>query len=272
MPRRILRSPALLALVAVSVLVVCAIVLGTAFPASVHATNDQPARAPSNLSASSNSCAVNLTWDAPTEEAATVTGYQVLRALGEGESTVLVSDTGSTDAGHSDSTAQRGQTYTYSVKALRGTESSAASNEAEVGVPATPSPTAVTVSSVPIVVESTIADYFVLYVTHDPDDDNTVEYPVAVTLGKTGTTTLSENIEALPKGHYRVVKYQVSNPADVDGDCIDDMTELNNLGAMSPVNGGGPISLSDGSVAIADHTTFESYAYLHPDRNWDRST
>ena len=91
------------------------------------------------------------------------------------------------------------------------------------------------VTAVPIVVTSTTADYFVLYVKHELDGAE-VEIPVLVKRGEAGTTTLAENIEALPPERYRVEKYQVTDPADVDGDCIDDITELNNLGAMNPAN------------------------------------
>ena len=99
-----------------------------------------------------------------------------------------------------------------------------------------PTPVAVAVTAVPIVVASTTADYFVLYVRHTVGETTTVEVPVLVTLGKADTTTLAENVEALPAERYRVEKYLVADPADVDGDCIDDLTELTNLGSQNPVN------------------------------------
>ena len=92
-----------------------------------------------------------------------------------------------------------------------------------------PTPTAVEIQAVPIVVESTTSDYFVLYVQHDVDEDTSIEIPVLIEKGAADTTTLAENVEALPKERYRVEKYQIVNPADIDGDCIDDMTELQNL-------------------------------------------
>ena len=76
-----------------------------------------------------------------------------------------------------------------------------------------PTPTDISVSEVPIVVTSTTSDYFVLYVSHDVDG-NEVEYPVQVKLGEEGTTTLSENVSALPADRYRVEKYLVA------GSCI----------------------------------------------------
>ena len=96
-------------------------------------------------------------------------------------------------------------------------------------------PVAVAVTAVPIVVPSTTADSFVLYASHDVDGE-TVEYPVKVAPGEDGTTTLAENVAALPVERYRAEKYLVTDPADVDGDCIDDITELKNLGVMNPVN------------------------------------
>ena len=47
-------------------------------------------------------------------------------------------------------------------------------------------------------------------------------------------------------------KYLIAEPADVDGDCIDDLTELDSLGSMSPVNPAVAIDLNDGAVAVPD--------------------
>ncbi len=127
-----------------------------------------------------------------------------------------------------------------------------------------PTPTAVEVDAVPIVVESTTDDYFVLYVKHDVDGAE-VELPVLVKLGESATTALAENVEALPKERYRVEKYLIADPADVDGDCVDDITELNDLGAMSPVNPAADVPLNDGAVALPDRATFETYAYADSD-------
>ena len=125
-----------------------------------------------------------------------------------------------------------------------------------------PTPTAVEVTAVPIVVTSTTADYFVLYVKHVlVEGRREVEIPVLVKKGEAGTTTLAENVEALPKERYRVKKYLVADPADVDGDCTDDITELDNLGSMNPVNPADAIELSDGAVAVPDRETFDTLAF-----------
>ena len=124
-----------------------------------------------------------------------------------------------------------------------------------------PTPVAVAVTAVPIVVASTTADYFVLYVRHTVGETTTVEVPVLVTLGKAGTTTLAENVEALPGERYRVEKYLIADPADVDGDCVDDITELGDPVGMNPVNPAPAIAFSDGAVAIPDRETFETLAF-----------
>ena len=123
-----------------------------------------------------------------------------------------------------------------------------------------PTPTEVAVTAVPIVVASTTAAYFVLYVQHELYADTTVELPVAVTLGEEGTTTLAENVEALPAERYRVEKYLIANPADVDGDCIDDITELADPVGMNPMNPAAAIELTDGAVVIPDLNTFEAFS------------
>ena len=125
-----------------------------------------------------------------------------------------------------------------------------------------PPPTPVEVGAVPIVVQSTTDEYFVLFVRPDLDSDRQI--PVSVTLGQDGTTPLAENVAALPKERYRVEKYLVAHPADVDGDCIDDITELTIPDSLSPVNAAAAIEPSEGAVAILDHETFEEFSSIYP--------
>ena len=122
-----------------------------------------------------------------------------------------------------------------------------------------PTPTAVAVTAVPIMVESTTEEYFVLYASHEVGG-TTVEIPVLVKRGAAGTTTLAENVEALPMERYRLEKYLVADPADVDGDCIDDITELDDLGSQNPVNPAVAIELRDGTVAVPDKDTYDTLA------------
>ena len=125
-----------------------------------------------------------------------------------------------------------------------------------------PTPVEVAVGAVPVEVTSTTDDYFVLYVKHDlVEGTREVEIPVLVKKGEAGTTTLSESVEALPAERYRVEKYLIADPGDVDGDCIDDITELADPVGMNPVNPAPAIELSDGAVAVPDRETFETLAF-----------
>ena len=262
-----------------------------------YAQSSDEASAPSNLTAAIADGGVILNWSSPVQDAASVTGYEVLRRRpkeGEGALLILVADTGSTATTYMDATANEpGVRYTYRVKALRGSEKSSRSNYARVDLPEeteestptptpqstskdaaprgvtvqpsdaqaetcpdpAPTPTAVDVTAVPIVVESTIADYFVLYVSHDVDGTE-AELPVLVKRGETGTTTLAENVEALPVERYRVEKYAVAAPADVDLDCLDDLAD------PSPLNHSHRLELDpeDGAMMIANHAHFEELA------------
>ncbi|MYB79625.1 MAG: hypothetical protein F4X70_09260 [Acidimicrobiia bacterium] len=124
-----------------------------------------------------------------------------------------------------------------------------------------PTPVAVAVTGVPVVVTSTANDYFVLYATVPAGPDATREVPVSVTRGEAGTTTLNDRLEPLSKDKYRVEKYQVAGPGDLDGDCVDDITELDGLGVYHPLNPAKKISIGDGSVVIDSHEMLETLRY-----------
>ena len=72
-----------------------------------------------------DSTQVGLIWTAPAEDADIVTGYEILRAVGQGDLATLKADTGSTSTFYTVSTAtQSGTSYTYKVKAIRGEDRS----------------------------------------------------------------------------------------------------------------------------------------------------
>ena len=96
-----------------------------------------PILAPFNLTArGSEGSGVSLRWDAPHEDADSVTGYQVLRGQGDGELETLVGDTQSADTTYTDTAVSGGAidlaAYRYQVKALRNGEASLGSNVADV--------------------------------------------------------------------------------------------------------------------------------------------
>ena len=296
MKSRRLRLPGAASLVA-ALCLAAALAAFLIHPADAQSGNE--ASSPSHLTAVIADGEVILNWSSPAHDAASVTGYEILRRQrpkeGEIVRLILVADTGSTTTTYTDATANEpGTRYTYRVKALRGSAKSARSNAARVDVaeevdqtapPPTPalrgvtvqpsdaqaencpggvynpSPTAVDVTAVPIVVASTTSEYFVLYAKHEVDGTE-MDLPVLVKKGEAGTTTLAENVEALPADRYRVDKYLIADPADVDGDCIDDITELSDPLGMSPVNSAPPLSFSDGAVSMPDLETYVEMSQL----------
>ena len=109
--------------------------------AQVQLPHDAVDLAPSNLTAEKVDGGINLSWTAPAEDADSVTGYEILRAVGEGEQATLVDDTGSTATAYTDANAtatDAGETYAYQVKAIRGEDRSQASGQAQIQVPHDP--------------------------------------------------------------------------------------------------------------------------------------
>ena len=107
--------------------------------ADTPAAPDPADLAPSGLEVSLVENRVTLTWDAPASDAASVTGYEILRRRpndGEAALTTLVADTGNAETGYTDDTANEpGVRYTYRVRALRDGEQSKVSNYARIDLP-----------------------------------------------------------------------------------------------------------------------------------------
>ena len=107
--------------------------------ADTPAAPDPADLAPSGLEVSLVENRVTLTWDAPASDAASVTGYEILRRRpndGEAALTTLVADTGNAETGYTDDSANEpGVRYTYRVKALRDGEQSKVSNYARIDLP-----------------------------------------------------------------------------------------------------------------------------------------
>ena len=107
--------------------------------ADTPAAPDPADLAPSGLEVSLVENRVTLTWDAPASDAASVTGYEILRRRpndGEAALTTLVADTGNAETDYTDDSANEpGVRYTYRVKALRDGEQSRVSNFAPIDLP-----------------------------------------------------------------------------------------------------------------------------------------
>jgi hypothetical protein len=119
-----------------------------------------------------------------------------------------------------------------------------------------------------IQVVSSPEDYYVLYVR--PDLQGDVEWPVSVTVGREGMTTLTEPLAAYPEEHYRVAQYRRDDPADTDGDGMDDVEEWFQPNRFSPLNPAAEMDIRDGTVSIADRATFEKLSYQGLDVKIDK--
>ena len=117
-------------------------------------------------------------------------------------------------------------------------------------------------------VASTDDHYYVLYVRQDLPSGP--EEAVSMALGQVGTTTLTEQLAALSREHYRVAEYDIATPGDLDRDGIDDVTEYRDIGRLGPFNPAREIALKDGTVAIPDRATFANLSYQGPDVAIDR--
>ena len=114
----------------------------TAVRITVTDVAETPPSAPQNLTATSTSASVTLTWEAPGESI--VTGYQILRKkLGEQDLAVHVEDTGSTVTTYVDTTdIEAATTYVYRVKAINAAGVGAWSNYVRVTTVPEDTPTA----------------------------------------------------------------------------------------------------------------------------------
>ena len=139
-----------------------------------------------------------LSWDAPAEDADSVTGYEVLRAVGEGDMATLVDDTGSTATAYTDATAtEAGETYAYQVKAIRGEDRSQASGQTQVQVPHDPvdlapsNLTALIVTRSVVGEEASTTKVVLIWTAPAEDADSVTGYEVLRAVGQGDLATLA---------------------------------------------------------------------------------
>ena len=130
---------------------------------------------PGNLVATFSDDHISLQWTTPELDGDSVTGYQILRS-DEGEPLrTVVANTNSVATTYEDREITQGANYFYAVKAWRGADLTDGSNidnaieESCEGEAFNSTPVDVPVSVTPIAVESTAADYFVLFVRPEPE-------------------------------------------------------------------------------------------------------
>ncbi len=202
----------------------------------------------------------SLTVDTPGDlTVATTGGTDTTGVLEDSNGQVLVSDEGS-GAGDNFSLTHRVTAGTYYVRVAGADATTAGSYTLKVSLfPVSD----VLVTAMPMMVASTTGDYFVLYLKHTDD----LELPIRMIRGEPDETTISDVLEPLPVNRYRIEKFRVASPGDIDGDGIDDITELDDLGNKDPLNAGkielkGASSIDHhGQVMIPDRETFMELSY-----------
>ena len=241
-------------LIAAGLLAAAAALLALVTLVSAQAPPTDPPARPQGLTGDVTHDVVSLRWDDPGDDS--ITSYQILRRDADTDAPgvfyVHVDNTGNAGNSYVDSDVEPDTRYVYRIKARNAAGLSVQSSYFNANTPAAPA--TVEVEAVPIVVTSTTDDYFVLYVQHQWDENTSVELPVLVKNGEAGTTTLAENLEALPKERYRVEKYLIASPADIDGDGIDDISDPN------PVNPASAIGVNMGAIALPDLDAFDAVA------------
>ena len=156
-------------------------------------------QAPTNLTATlAEGRGVALSWSAPAEDVASVTGYEVLRAVGEGDIATLAADTGSTATAYTDATAtEAGETYAYQVKAIRGEDRSQVSGQTQVQVPHDPvdlapsNLTALIVTRSVVGEEASTTKVVLIWAAPAEDADSVTGYEVLRAVGQGELATLA---------------------------------------------------------------------------------
>ena len=225
-------------------------------------------RAPSNLALALlyatdfSVSAVALGWDAPAQDAGSVTGYRVQRAVGDGEFATLVDDTASPTTGYTDSTVAAGETYRYRVIALRGRLQSLASPAQAVALTVPEavggSPEAILTPDGLIALGATVRD--------DDKEFNTLSAagnnrPTG--LWSNGTTMWVAHRPYVFMGDTSTAKIYAYKMADMSRDSGKDFNTLSAAGNDQPIG-----IWSDGTTMwVVDSADDKIYAYRMSDKS-----
>jgi len=108
--------------------------------------------------------------------------------------------------------------------------------------------------------------YYIVRTTHGPD--YTYETTTSLTLGTDGPMVITEPLAAFAAEHYRVTAHDIANPADTDGDGVDDITEHNDMPTYGPFNYARVIPFIDGSASIPSREVYTELAEVSENIPW----
>lgn len=115
------------------------------------------------------------------------------------------------------------------------------------------------IGQVQLSIEAEDDKYYVLHAQHSP----TFEWAVSMTMGVNGTMVISEPTGAYSVENYTITEHDISDPDDIDGDGIDDVTEYNNMPTDAPINFAEAVDFIDGATSIPDAETFMDLATVN---------
>ena len=246
-------------------------------PAAPEPETDPADLAPTGLAATLAGGQVVLSWNAPAEDADTVTGYEVLRAEGQGELSTLAADTGNADTTYTDATvASAGASYAYRVKAIRDGERSGASNEARVQLkPANPtglSADAVAYNAVTLAWDEPDYDGVTGYVVMRLDFVRSDLVTLAANTGTADTDYTDETVEPDTLYFYYLMAINPGGESELSDHAVAHTPEAPDPALFAPSNL--TVELVDGRVSLGwdppaeDAGTVTGYAILRA-RGWD---
>jgi hypothetical protein len=108
-------------------------------------------------------------------------------------------------------------------------------------------------------IEGQSGKYYILQAQHSPS----FEWSTSMTMGVEGSMVISEPGAAYPLENYTVWEYDTSNPGDIDGDGIDDVTEFQNMPTDAPLNHAESIDFLNGATSVPDAETFLNLAAVN---------
>lgn len=115
-------------------------------------------------------------------------------------------------------------------------------------------------------IEAQADQYYILRAQHEPGMP--YESVTSLTLGVNGTMVISEPLGAYPEANYTITAHSIADPADTDGDGVDDITELNGMPAIAPLNFADEVPIVDGRTSIDNHDTFSDLAVVDDNVPW----
>jgi hypothetical protein len=117
-----------------------------------------------------------------------------------------------------------------------------------------------------LTVHSTADHYYILKVRHQPEA--AFSLLSSLTLGRAETTIITEAQGSYPLEHYQVLEYSLSDPADSDGDGVDDITEYQDIPSQGPLNAAAPVDPEKGVLVIDSFATFQQLSITKNHVQW----